>query len=138
MTAPLLNDATLAQMRAMQSANMLSACDLVGFTDTRGPGGTTVRTPVLIATVKCRLSLASSALPIVAAQLTPDAQFLLYLPFATDLVGVERMIVRGPNADAPTWEVQLEDSGTDEPRTFSASTRVRAKLASSTIDTSGL
>jgi len=108
---------------------MLSACDLIAFTNTRGPGGTTVRTPAVLATVKCRLTIAGSALPIVAAQPTPAGDFVLFLPYGTDTSAAERYVVRGPDGAAPDWTIELTDAGLDEPRTYAASHRVRVKRA---------
>lgn len=136
MTAPLLSPYVLDGMRATQAANMPSACDLIAYSDARGTQGETVRTAIIAATSKCRLVIAGASDPIVAAQREVGATFVLVLPYGTDLSDIERFIVRGPDATAPAWEVQLVAAGSLEPRTYSASVRVNVTQAPTNVDTS--
>ena len=132
MTAPLLSADTLASFRAIQDANMTSECDLIVFATTRGPGGVTDKTAVVLATVPCRLSLLASSDPLLAAQPTSEGQFTLTLPAGTDTAGVERATVRGTTKGI-AWTQALRITGIDEPRTWSASRRLRAERATDTV-----
>jgi hypothetical protein len=128
MTAPLLDAHTLAQMRALQEANMPSTCDLIGYAETRAAGGSPKRTAVVIATTKCRLIVNAASLPIRGAQPEPTATFLLLLPATVDTTSAERAVVRGSTAGV-AWEVALTLAGVEEPRSYSASRRLLANLA---------
>lgn len=129
MTAPLIDDSTLGELRQIQSANMISECDLVAFVISRSAGAETDRTPVIVDTIPCRVTTTSAALPLVAAQLTPGATFLIFIAANVDLTNVARLIIRGPVAATPLWTFQLVITGILEPRSFAASTRILCTLA---------
>jgi hypothetical protein len=127
-TAPLFGNATLAEFKQLQRANMPSAAELIVFAQIRTTGGETGRTPVIVDTVPCRLADASSSSRLVNARPTPEGSYIVFLPFDTDTTNVERVIVSGPDRRFPSWTVQLIVTEL-EPRSFSASRQLSAKLA---------
>lgn len=132
MTAPLLDAATLAEFRTLQESSMPSVCDLIAFATSRTATGGTSLTPVIVATVPCRIGRTAGIILVNAEQLTPEASFTVYLPAATDTTGVQRLTVRGMT-DGVAWSAQLVVTGTDEPRSFSAVRKLQAKLATDVI-----
>lgn len=130
---PYLPAATLRTMRALQESSMDSSCDLIGFADSRIAGGFTARTPILLATVKCRLQMTGAALPIVAEQPTPQAAYKLWLPDSTDITGARRATVSGVDVDGSTWSVELILGGVLNAATYSASLVIDCSLATDTL-----
>lgn len=134
MTAPLLDAAALASMRALQEANMPSEVDLIGYMGVRATGARETRTRVLLTTVPCRLVNTGASLPIKAAQPTPSAAFMLIMPIDTDSTAAELATVRGVT-DGIAWTLDLVLKGEPEPRSYSATHRLLADLATVTAVT---
>jgi hypothetical protein len=128
MTAPLLGEVTLGRFRQMQEANMPSTADLIVFSFSRLDGGGTGKTAHVRATVPCRIAVTGSGLPFVAEQPTPDVSYTVTMPVGTDIVGVERLNVRGATAGI-SWSAQMVVFGLNEPRSYEASVRLIAKRA---------
>ncbi|MEO7102869.1 MAG: hypothetical protein ABI119_05985 [Gemmatimonadaceae bacterium] len=133
MAGPLLDDATLAEMRDIQESNMPSEADLIGFSTSRDPGGVTLRTPYIAATVKCRVTLVGAAVVVLAQQFTPTADFVLYLPMGTSTTGITRLTVRIVDQLGTLITREMNVSGTPEPRSYAASRHIYAKLATDTL-----
>lgn len=132
MTAPLLDANTLADFRSMQAGSMPSTCDLIAFAQARTATGGTGLTPFIVASVPCRLYQPSGLIVVQAEQLTPTGSYVVVMPADTDTTGIQRLTVRGVTDDV-AWSVQLVVTGTDEPRSYSASRRLRARLATDVI-----
>lgn len=129
---PLFDANTLANYRALQEENMIHECDLIAFGKSRTATGSTNLAPFITATVKCRLAIEDAALVIQAEQQTRQADYMLYLPIDADLTHVERITVRGASKGVP-WIIELDDVKPIEPRSYSASKKVRASLATDTL-----
>lgn len=131
MLAPLFSDTDLAELRAMNDANLDCLADVYRPTKTRGPGGVeTVAYPVTpdATGLPCRLSPANTPQKqLTADALVLDARCVLVFAANADVMVNDRLVVTGAMAGESFTATLLLD-GVSVPRSNAIATKATGSV----------
>ena len=106
----------LAEMRALNEANLPHSCQVLESTSTKAEGGTRVESWEPVGVYAARMTPVSQAEQVVADQTTGAAQWRVALPAGTPVVTANRLVVSGIDAAGVGWVKTLDVIAVAGPR----------------------